>query len=226
MVLTIEPAWATHSDEPNRSRTAQRLAIRRVTLPLLIERGFEAVTIDDIIGVAGISRRTFFRLFGGKDQLVSCDHEVYHLEMHTYLLQHQGERTIGRAARGAALIVDSLTAVRKDTIERAALLASSSALSAEEARWFHRHQTTIATFLTEHTNFQTTIQAEMTASAIITGARIAIRDYLQDSDVSALARFKDATASLTHGQLDAARQVAVVETSLPLDEIVARITNP
>ncbi|MFF1880102.1 TetR family transcriptional regulator [Pseudarthrobacter sp. NPDC058196] len=226
MVLTIEPAWATHSDEPNRSRTAQRLAIRRATLPLLIQRGYDAVTIEDIIGIAGISRRTFFRLFGGKDQLVSCDHEVYHREMHTYLLQHQGQRSIGRAARGAALIVDSLTAVREDSLERAALLASSSALSAEENRWFDRHQTTIASFLTDHTNLRTTIQAEMTAAAIITGARIAMRDYLQHPDISAPTRFKEATASLTRYQSDAIRQVAVVETSLPLDEILARINNP
>ena len=45
-------------------------------MPLFVDRGYDAVTIDEIAAAADISRRTFFRLFGGKDQIVSCDHEV------------------------------------------------------------------------------------------------------------------------------------------------------
>lgn len=226
MVLTIGPAWATRSDDPDSSRTAQRLAIRRLAVPLLIEHGYDSITIEDVTRATGISRRTFFRLFGGKDQLVSCDHEVYHLEMHTYLLQHQGQRSTSRAARGVALIVDSLTAVRSDMIERAALLASNPALSAEENRWFNRHQTTVATFLTERSFPDTTIQAEMTAAALVAAARIAIRDYVQDPSRSALERFEDAARSLTRLPTDTVRQIAVVETSLPLEDIITRISNP
>ncbi|MFF1831073.1 TetR family transcriptional regulator [Paenarthrobacter sp. NPDC058040] len=223
MVLTIGPAWAAPGDEPDSSRTAQRLSIRRLAMPLLVERGYEAVTIDEIADVAEVSRRTFFRLFGGKDQLVSCDHEVYHREMHTYLLQHQGQRSISRAARGVALILDSLTAVRSDLTERAALLDSSPALAAEEARWFDRHQTTIANFLTDHRHPHTTIEAEMMGAAIVRAARIALRDNLRDSSVTAIARFDGAILSLIRSHGQTARQVAVVETSLPLNEILARI---
>jgi AcrR family transcriptional regulator len=39
-------------------------------LRLMTERGFDAVSIDDIVAAAGISRRTFFNYFAGKESVV------------------------------------------------------------------------------------------------------------------------------------------------------------
>lgn len=198
--------------------------MRRIVLPLFVRRGYDEVTIDDIVVAAGISRRTFFRLFGGKDQIVSCDHEVYHLELHTHLLQHQSERSVQRAARGVALIVDSLTAVYEDAGVRAALLAASAPLAAEERRWLDRHQTTVAAFLTEDKNSPTTVEAEMAAAAIIAAVRVAVRDHLHDAGVPALERFEDGIRSFTSSNGHPVRQVAMIETALSLDELINRLT--
>ena len=44
--------------------------IHATALRLMTERGFDAVSIDDIVAAAGISRRTFFNYFAGKESVV------------------------------------------------------------------------------------------------------------------------------------------------------------
>ena len=221
-MLTIRPSWATSGDGPNDPRTGERLAVRRVAVPMFIEHGYDAVTLQDITTAAGVSRRTFFRLFEGKSQIVSCDHEVYDLELHTYFLQHQGERTIQRAARGAALIVDSLTAVSADATGRMTLLASSSALRAEESTWFGRHQTTVANFLSDAPD-GTDVESEMTAAAIIAAARFSLRASNEPGRGSAVHLFDSAIRHLTLRGGDEIRQIALIDTALPMDELIERL---
>ncbi|MRK03084.1 TetR family transcriptional regulator [Aeromicrobium sp. S22] len=52
------------------ARGAVRAEIARKAWRLLADQGFEATTIDQIAEAAGMSRRTFFRYFASKDELV------------------------------------------------------------------------------------------------------------------------------------------------------------
>ena len=56
-----------------RTRQAVYAEITRTARELFLERGFEATTIDDIAAAAGISRRSFFRYFGTKEDIVLGD---------------------------------------------------------------------------------------------------------------------------------------------------------
>ena len=49
---------------------AVRDEVMRQAWLLFSEQGFEATTVDQIAAAAGMSRRTFFRYFSGKDELV------------------------------------------------------------------------------------------------------------------------------------------------------------
>jgi AcrR family transcriptional regulator len=53
-----------------RKRRAVRAELSDVALELLIDRDFDSVTVDEIASAAGVSRRTFFRYFGSKEDVV------------------------------------------------------------------------------------------------------------------------------------------------------------
>ena len=57
-----------------------RNSVMAAAIDLFATQGFEQTSVDQIAQAAGVSRSTFFRQFGGKDDVVFADHE--------YLLQH------------------------------------------------------------------------------------------------------------------------------------------
>ncbi|WAL69089.1 TetR/AcrR family transcriptional regulator [Amycolatopsis cynarae] len=56
-----------------RTRRRVREEITDVALALFLEQGFENTTVDQVVAAAGISRRSFFRYFGTKEDIVFGD---------------------------------------------------------------------------------------------------------------------------------------------------------
>ena len=69
------------------SATAPRHAVVAAALDLFARQGFEATSVEQIAQAAGISRSTFFRQFGGKDDVVFADHELLLDGLRSYLSQ-------------------------------------------------------------------------------------------------------------------------------------------
>lgn len=64
------PAAARPLPLPERKRLLVRLEIARAAWLLFAERGYEDTTVDEIARAAGISRRSFFRYFSSKEDVV------------------------------------------------------------------------------------------------------------------------------------------------------------
>lgn len=68
------------SDQPMsvRERTRRLVIEELVALAqtMFVERGYEEVTVDEIAKAAGMSRRTFFRYFGSKEELLLGRYQV------------------------------------------------------------------------------------------------------------------------------------------------------
>jgi AcrR family transcriptional regulator len=66
----VEPAQDVGNDLRARRRKELRAHVEHVAVGLFQERGYESVTVDDIAAAAGVSKRTLFRHFASKDEIV------------------------------------------------------------------------------------------------------------------------------------------------------------
>jgi len=64
-----------------------RTAVVAAAIDLFLEQGFDATSVEQIAQAAGVSRSTFFRQFGGKDDVVFADHELLLAQLRDYLAQ-------------------------------------------------------------------------------------------------------------------------------------------
>jgi mycofactocin system transcriptional regulator len=55
---------------PGRPRTTSRHEVQQVALRLFAERGFEETTLDEIAAAVGVGRRTLFRYYPSKNDIV------------------------------------------------------------------------------------------------------------------------------------------------------------
>ncbi len=62
-----------------------RNTVVAAALDLFATQGFEATSVEQIAQAAGVSRSTFFRQFGGKDDVVFTDHDELLARLREYL---------------------------------------------------------------------------------------------------------------------------------------------
>ncbi|MFT4051685.1 MAG: helix-turn-helix domain-containing protein [Microbacterium sp.] len=65
--------------------TSARNTVVAAALDLFVAQGFEATSVEQIAQAAGVSRSTFFRQFGGKDDVVFSDHDVLLAQLRAFL---------------------------------------------------------------------------------------------------------------------------------------------
>lgn len=91
---------------PNRTgrpRVTSRAALERLGFELFARQGFDATTVDDIAAAAGIGRRTFFRYFASKNDLVWGDFEDQLLRLEDLLAATDPAAPMMDALRGAVV---------------------------------------------------------------------------------------------------------------------------
>jgi mycofactocin system transcriptional regulator len=81
-----------------------------VALELFAERGFEATTVDDLADAAGIGRRTFFRYFRSKNDVVYGDFDAALEELRARLAATPPEVPLVDGIRDAVLAFNALPA--------------------------------------------------------------------------------------------------------------------
>lgn len=69
---TTAAASATEPTLRDRKHALVRAELAQIALAQVLERGFDAVTVDDLAAAAGVSRRSFFRYFASKEEAVTC----------------------------------------------------------------------------------------------------------------------------------------------------------
>lgn len=91
-----------------RPRATTRAELEQVALELFTERGFDATTVEDIAAAAEIGRRTFFRYFASKNDVVWGDFDRGLSELRRRLAAADPQQPLLEAIREAVLFINRL----------------------------------------------------------------------------------------------------------------------
>lgn len=123
--------------------------LRSVAIQLAENTGFDHVTVDQIAERGRISRRTFFRYFASKEDVLFSDHARYLTRMEIELA-HTRESPTYAVANSLHVVVDGYLADQHMVFRRRRLLANSPLLMEREALWFGEYEKTLKEHLRSH----------------------------------------------------------------------------
>jgi AcrR family transcriptional regulator len=121
------------------AREAVRAEVQRQAWLLFAEHGFEATTVDRIAAASGMSRRTFFRYFAGKDDLVLARMVESGAELVRVLEARPPEESPWAALRAAFQVIVEKQVARAERSRRLQLmLRDEPAVRATVEEWRRR----------------------------------------------------------------------------------------
>ncbi|GAJ28465.1 transcriptional regulator [Acidomonas methanolica NBRC 104435] len=161
-----------------------RKAVIDTAMRLFAERGFEAVTVDEIAAIAGISRRSLFRYFPTKGDIVFAWTEIMTDSLReTFALHaaapHAADESAETVLRRA--FVTALSHIRTDTAETVALvrlIEQSPALRQHSLRKYEAWEDSIMTAW--HDRLPPGPTQFLTARVLARGAIAAFRSALDE----------------------------------------------
>ncbi|MCX4584652.1 TetR family transcriptional regulator [Streptomyces sp. NBC_01481] len=116
-----------------RTRRAVQAEIVATAMRLFLERGFEATTMEQIAGEIGISRRSLFRYFGTKEDIVLGDHAASGRVLQAALEARPAGESPWDALRAALkTLFESLPYSPEDFLKITSMLHASPSLRARQ----------------------------------------------------------------------------------------------
>ncbi|MFE2432420.1 TetR family transcriptional regulator [Streptomyces sp. NPDC059373] len=149
---------------------------------LFLERGFEQTTVDDIVTLAGVGRRSFFRYFPSKEDVVFPDHERCLADMTDFLRQQGSEGDpVAQVCDAARLVLRMYAENPAFSVQRYRLTKKVPGLRAHELSVVWRYERTLADYLRVRyaTRPDGTLRADVIAAAVVAAHNHALRSWLR-----------------------------------------------
>ncbi|MFB7496268.1 TetR family transcriptional regulator [Streptomyces sp. NPDC056161] len=185
------------------AKPPMRDALVAAAFQLFLERGYEQTTVDDIVTLAGVGRRSFFRYFPSKEDVVFPDHERCLAEMTAFLAESGTEHEPVRRVCDAARLVLRMYAENPPfSVQRYRLTKQVPGLRAYELSVVWRYERALAEYLRGRFAGQPdgTLRADVVAAAVVAAHNNALRSWLRSGGRT------DADAAVDHalGQVQSA----------------------
>ncbi|NMO01144.1 TetR family transcriptional regulator [Gordonia sp. TBRC 11910] len=116
-----------------------RLRVVAESIRMFAENSYESTTVDQIAAAAGISRRTFFRQFGSKEDVIFADHEALFERVAQHLADVGGDPWAAPCS-GAEIVFTHFLATRELAVRRFRVVQEVPALRDRELVTTYRYQ--------------------------------------------------------------------------------------
>lgn len=180
------------SEGPRRSDTADtttakppmRDALVAAAFRLFPERGYEQTTVDDIVALAGVGRRSFFRYFPSKEDVVFPDHERCLADMTAFLADGTDEdEPVRRVCDAARLVLRMYAENPTFSVQRYRLTKKVPGLRAYELSVVWRYERALAEYLRGRFDGRPdgALRADVIAAAVVAAHNNALRSWLRSA---------------------------------------------
>ncbi|MER5296498.1 TetR family transcriptional regulator [Streptomyces pharetrae] len=203
------------------AKPPMRDALVAAAFRLFLERGYEQTTVDDIVALAGVGRRSFFRYFPSKEDVVFPDHERCLADMEAFLAAgEEDEEPVARVCDAARLVLRMYAENPAFSVQRYRLTKRVPGLRAYELSVVWRYERALADYLRGRLAGRRdgTLRADVIAAAVVAAHNNALRSWLRSDGQG------DAGAAVDHalGYVQSAFGAAPVPpaTEAPEDVVV------
>jgi AcrR family transcriptional regulator len=165
----------------DRKKAEVRGALVEAALALFVERGFDSVTVDEITGLADVSRRTFFRYFPTKDAVVFARREDQ-LERFRALLARSSKAEPFAIIREALLtLADDYMQKKRRILVESRLVRANAALGARDLEMDRAFELALVDVLAARTRRARVDQrrARILAAALMGAVRVTIDEWVE-----------------------------------------------
>lgn len=163
-------------------KPAMRDALIGAAFRLFLERGYDETTIDDIVTLAGVGRRSFFRYFPSKEEVVFPDHEGRLAEMVAFLDAGSDEDDpLDRVCAAARLVARMYAENSTFSVQRYQLTKQVAGLSVYERSVVGRYERAFADYLRVRfaDRRDGALRAAVLAAAVVAAHNNALRSWLR-----------------------------------------------
>jgi AcrR family transcriptional regulator len=158
-----------------------RERIARSGLELFVANGYERTTVEAIAERAGVGRRTFFRYFPAKDDVIFSGHERVIRSVSAQLAALDELPPLRAVCSGVRMVFRSYVDDRVVSVQRYQLIRSVPALRDREIAWVSQYIRLFASYLRGRlgTTSDGERTAEIAAAAIVAAHNHVLRQWLQ-----------------------------------------------
>ncbi|MEV7690899.1 TetR family transcriptional regulator [Streptomyces bungoensis] len=177
------------------AKPPMRDALVAAAFQLFLERGYEQTTVDDIVALAGVGRRSFFRYFPSKEDVVFPDHERCLADMTAFLAASgEEDEPVRRVCDAARLVLRMYAENPAFSVQRYRLTKQVPGLRAYELSVVWRYERALAEYLRTRLAGRPdgTLRADVIAAAVVAAHNNALRSWLRSDGKG------DADASVDH----------------------------
>lgn len=169
-------------------------------IDLMIRQGYNATSVDELATAAGISRSTFFRQFGSKEDVVFADHERLLSRVDEYL-SGTTDYPLAAVGNAALMVFEQHVRNRQTSLLRNQLLHQVPNLRDRELVTAHRYERAFRKYLldTVPVTPQKDYGAAAFAAAVVAVHNRALRQWFRDASRSPDARLdREVANQLSH----------------------------